>query len=189
MVFAHREGRKGIKRKSLRPRPSSPRPQGGYALPGQGDRSPPKQAVGRGLGRIESAPAVFGYFPPVESTAPQAMQKTVTASARLFGVFTASRCDGRSFNPTFLLCKRKVPLTVPKKTSRGCSESPPAPPQLPLFRGETYGFLPCRGGITPLSLTWTGEPRTRQLKRRKGGSLPWHYPSIFSTSFSLAPIS
>ena len=45
----------------------------GYALPGQGDRSPPKQAVVRGLGHIESAPAVFGYFPPVESTAPQAL--------------------------------------------------------------------------------------------------------------------
>ena len=169
----------------------SPRPPvlRGYALPGQGDRSPPKQVVVRGLGHIESAPATFGYFPSVESTAPQATEKTVTASARLFGVFTASRCDGRSLNPTFLLCKRKVPLTVPKKTSRGCSESPPAPPQLPLFRGETYGFLPCRGGITPLSLTWTGEPRTRQLKRRKGGSLPWHYPSIFSMSFWLAPIS
>ena len=101
--------------------PPSP---GGYALPGQGDRSPPKQVVVRGLGHIESAPAVFGYFPPVESTAPQATHKTVTASARLFGVFTVSRCDGCSLNPTFLLCKRKVPLTVPKKTSRGCSESP-----------------------------------------------------------------
>ena len=152
MVFAHREGRKGVKRRAFDPVPRPPVPRG-YALPGQGDRSPPKQAVVRGLGHIESAPAAFGYFPPEESTAPQAMQKTVTASARLFGVFTASRCDGRSFNPTFLLCKRKVPLTVPKKTSRGCSESPPAPPQLPLFRGETYGFLPCRGGITPLSLT------------------------------------
>ena len=52
----------------------SPRPPvlRGYALPGQGDRSPPKQVVVRGLGHIESAPAVFGYFPPVESTAPQA---------------------------------------------------------------------------------------------------------------------
>ncbi len=128
-----------------------PRPRG-YALPGQGDRSPPKQVVVRGLGHIESAPAVFGYFRPVESTAPQATHKTVTASARLFCVFPYSRPYGRSLNPTFLLCKRKVPLTVPKKTSRGCSDSPPAPPQLPLFRGETYGFLPCRGGITPLSL-------------------------------------
>ena len=137
----------------------SPRPPvlRGYALPGQGDRSPPKQVVVRSLRGIESPSATFGYFPSVESTTPQATEKTVTASARLFGVFTASRCDGRSLNPTFLLCKRKVPLTVPKKTSRGCSESPPAPPQLPLFRGETYGFLPCRGGITPLSLTGEGE--------------------------------
>ena len=45
---------------------SSPVPRG-YALPGQGDRSPPKQVVVRGLGHIESAPASFGYFPSVES--------------------------------------------------------------------------------------------------------------------------
>ena len=86
--------------------PPSPVPRG-YALPGQGDRSPPKQVVVRSLRGIESPSATFGYFPSVESPAPQATEKTVTASARLFGIFTASRCDGRSLNPTFLLCKRK----------------------------------------------------------------------------------
>ena len=161
--------------------PPSP---GGYALPGQGDRSPPKQVVVRGLGHIESAPAVFGYFPPVESTAPQATQKTVMASARLFCVFPYSRPYGRSLNPTFLLCKRKVPLTVPKKTSRGCSESPPAPPQLPLFRGETYGFLPCRGGITPLSLTGDGgrgmgERGTGNGTERRTARIFYHIHLIF----------
>ena len=39
----------------------------GYALPGQGDRSPPKQAVVRSLRGIESPSAAFGYFPPKES--------------------------------------------------------------------------------------------------------------------------
>ena len=159
-----------------RPVPSSPVPRG-YALPGQGDRSPPKQVVVRSLRGIESPSATFGYFPSVESTAPQATEKTVMASARLFGVFTVSRCDGRSLNPTFLLCKRKVPLTVPKKTSRGCSESPPAPPQLPLFRGETYGFLPCRGGITPLSLTGDGRGNRTTTKNPRGWLLAgFSYP-------------
>ena len=61
----------------------SPRPLvlRGYALPGQGDRSPPKQVVGRGLGHIESAPATFGYFPSVESTAPQALYWLLSARA------------------------------------------------------------------------------------------------------------
>ena len=58
-----RFGRGRVKRSN---NDSSPVP-GGYALPGQGDRSPPKQVVVRGLGHIESAPASFGYFPSVES--------------------------------------------------------------------------------------------------------------------------
>ena len=36
-----------------------------------------------GLGRIAIVPAAFGYFPPVESTAPQASRKEVLSSARL----------------------------------------------------------------------------------------------------------
>ena len=124
-----------------RPLPSSPVPRG-YALPGQGDRSPPKQVVVRGLGHIESAPATFGYFPSVESTAPQATEKTVTASARLFGVFTASRCDGRSLNPTFLLCKRKVPLTVPKIGTAVPCVAQPSGARL-LARSKPAGGMSC----------------------------------------------
>ena len=119
----------------------SPVPRG-YALPGQGDRSPPKQVVVRSLRGIESPSAVFGYFPPVESTAPQATRKAVTASARLFGVFTALRCDGRSFNPTFLLCKRKVPLTVPKIGTAVPCVAQPSEARL-LARSKPAGGMSC----------------------------------------------
>ena len=59
----------------------SPRPLvlRGYALPGQGDRSPPKQVVVRSLRGIESPSATFGYFPSVESTAPQAPTEKIQA--------------------------------------------------------------------------------------------------------------
>ena len=104
-----------------------PVPGGLAERPGGRDPLSSEKSV-EGLGRIAIVPAGFGYFRPDESTAPQANQKKVISSARLLCVSPYSCRYGRSLNPTFLLCKRKVPLTVPKKTSRGCSESPPCTP-------------------------------------------------------------